>query len=72
MASAEKTLFGIAETAGRWGVSTFSVRRLIDAGELGSVTIGARRLVPLAEIRHAEQHGVGTPRKGRRTTETKN
>jgi hypothetical protein len=63
---AERTLFGIAEIAGRWGVSTFSVRRLIDSGDLQSICIGARRLLSLEEIRRAEQHGVGVPRKARK------
>jgi hypothetical protein len=31
-------------------------------GELKSVTIGARRLVPLNEVERAEQFGVGHPR----------
>jgi excisionase family DNA binding protein len=61
--SAEKSLFGISETADRWGVSPWSVRRLIDAGQLPSVTIGARRLLRLSDIKRAEEFGVGTPRK---------
>jgi len=63
MLSSEKSLFGIAETSKRWGVSTFSVRRLIDSGDLRAVNIGCRRLLPLAEIQRAEQHGVGKSRK---------
>lgn len=59
----ERTLLGISETASRWGVSVFSIRRLIDAGHLKSVTIGARRLLSLVEIERAEQFGVGTPRR---------
>ena len=69
MFSSEKSLFGISETADRWGVSAFSVRRLITSGDLKSVCIGARRLLPLAEIQRAEQHGVGKSRKARKVAE---
>ena len=61
--SAEKSLFGISEVGDRWGVSPWTVRRLIDSGELRSITIGARRLLPLTEIERAEQFGVGKSRK---------
>ena len=55
-------LFSIERLAERWDLSKWSVRRLIVQGELKSVTIGARRLVPLSEVERAEQFGVGTPR----------
>ena len=63
---ADKSLFAIRELAERWGISPYTVRRLIDKGELHSVTIGARRLVPLAEVTRAEQFGLGVSRKGDR------
>lgn len=56
-------LFSLERLAERWDISKFSVRRLIVNGQLKSVTIGARRLVPLSEVERAEQFGVGTPRK---------
>ena len=59
----EKRLLGIETVAARWDMSKWSVRRLINDGELKSVTIGARRLVPLTEVERAEQFGVGRPRK---------
>jgi excisionase family DNA binding protein len=59
---AEKKLLSIDRLADRWDLSKYSVRRLIVAGELKSVTIGARRLIPLAEVERAEQFGVGRPR----------
>jgi excisionase family DNA binding protein len=59
----EKRLLGIETVATRWDMSKWSVRRLINDGELKSVTIGARRLVPLTEVERAEQFGVGTPRR---------
>jgi excisionase family DNA binding protein len=55
-------LFSIERLAERWDLSKWSVRRLIVHGELKSVTIGARRLVPLSEVERAEQFGVGRPR----------
>jgi excisionase family DNA binding protein len=58
----EPKLFSIERLAERWDLSKWSVRRLIVHGELKSVTIGARRLVPLSEVERAEQFGVGTPR----------
>jgi excisionase family DNA binding protein len=58
----EKRLLSIERLAERWDLSKYSVRRLIVSGDLKSVTIGARRLVPLAEVERAEQFGVGRPR----------
>jgi hypothetical protein len=55
-------LLSIKRLGERWDLSKYSVRRLIVQGELKSVTIGARRLVPLSEVEHAEQFGVGRPR----------
>ena len=64
----DKQLFSVQETAKRWGVSPFTIRRLIDSGELRSVTIAARRLVPISEIERCEgsrgledPNGVGLP-----------
>jgi excisionase family DNA binding protein len=58
----EPKLFSIERLAERWDLSKWSVRRLIVNGDLKSVTIGARRLIPLSEVERAEQFGVGTPR----------
>jgi excisionase family DNA binding protein len=60
--AADLKLFSIERLAERWDLSKWSVRRLIVNGELKSVTIGARRLVPLNEVERAEQFGVGRPR----------
>lgn len=64
----EKQLWDAASLEERWGISKYSVNRLMKAGELKSVTIGARRLVPLAEVERAEQYGVGKPRKRGKAT----
>jgi hypothetical protein len=60
--AAEPKLLSIERLAERWDLSKWSVRRLIVTGELKSITIGARRLVPLNEVERAEQFGVGRPR----------
>ena len=41
------------------GVSTFTIRRLIAAGQMEAVNIGARRLIPEAEIERVAAQGVG-------------
>lgn len=64
MNETEKQLFGVQTLAERWDMSPFSVRRLIRTGELRSVNIGGRRLIPISEIQRAEQFGVGKSRKG--------
>jgi excisionase family DNA binding protein len=58
----EKQLLSIERVAERWDISKASVRGLIVSGELKSVTIGGRRLVPLSEVERAERFGVGEPR----------
>ena len=60
-------LLGLAEAAKVLGVSVFTVRRLANRGEIRVVNVGARRLIPLAEIDKVILHGVGKPRRsGRR------
>ncbi len=63
--SGAQRLFSIGRVAQRWGISKDTVRRLIDSAELRSVTIAARRLIPLSEIERAELLGVGIARKRR-------
>jgi excisionase family DNA binding protein len=58
----EPKLLSIEHLAERWDLSKYSIRRLIVQGELKSINIGARRLVPLSEVERAEQFGVGRPR----------
>lgn len=65
MNAIEPVLFAIKRLAVRWDVSPFQVRRLIASGDLKSVNVGARVLVPISEIQRAEQYGVGKCRKSR-------
>jgi hypothetical protein len=60
-----RTLFGFGEVANRWGLSVDSVRRAADRGDLKTVNIQGRRMVPLTEIQRAEQYGIGMGRKRR-------
>ena len=53
-----RTLFSIDECALRWGVSSFSVRRRADAGQIKTLYVGARRLVPRSEVDRVEEFGL--------------
>lgn len=44
-------MLSVAEAAKQLGVGTTKVKQLIAAGRLSSVSIGRRRLVPMASIR---------------------
>ena len=58
----ERTSFSFGEVAEQWGVSLWTVRRLVERGELKAINIGALQRIPRAEVERAEQFGVGTPR----------
>jgi excisionase family DNA binding protein len=62
MATVERTSFSFGEVAQQWGVSLWTVRRLVERGELKAVNIGALQRIPRAEVERAEQYGVGQPR----------
>jgi excisionase family DNA binding protein len=55
-------LVAISDSAQRIGVSTYTVRRLIARGEIASVNVGARRLIPETEIERIVTRGVGRAR----------
>ena len=48
--SASALTISMQEAADRLGVSLFTVKKLIYQGELPSIKLGARRLVPVAAI----------------------
>ncbi len=58
-----QAFFGIPRLSRRWDVSKDTIRRRINAGDLLSITIGGRRLIPASEVQRAELVGLGTPRK---------
>ena len=59
----ERTTFSFREVAEQWGVSLWTIRRLVERGELKAVNIGALQRISRSEVERAEQYGVGTPRR---------
>ena len=60
------TLRGIGDVAKLFGVSHFTIRRLIDGGHIRAVNIGTRWLIPNAEIERVLASGAGIPRRRKR------
>ncbi len=60
---AEPQMFGFAVLAVRWGVSKITLHRLAKSGDLRTVNIAGRRLVPRSEVERAEREGIGNGRK---------
>ena len=52
-------LISVSQAAATLGVSVYTIRRLIGAGELRAVRIRKRVLIPRAEIERAVGHGLG-------------
>ena len=46
-----------AQLGARWTFHPESVRRKIRRGEIGSVVIGRRRLIPMEEVQRIEREG---------------
>ena len=55
----ENRLASIAEASRRLGVSTFTTRRLIKAGEVRAVRVGKRVLIPQNEVERVIAEGCG-------------
>ena len=51
-----------SQIASRWGFNEESVRRKLRRREIGSILVGRRRLVPVAEVEQIERQGL-VPRK---------
>lgn len=51
LVTAEPVMLSIREAANQLGVGTTKVKQLIASGQLDSITIGRRRLVPAASVR---------------------
>ena len=58
-----KRAFGFSEFATMFSISRDSAKRLWKSGDLATITIGGRRLIPLSEVERVEREGVGRPRK---------
>ena len=56
----ENRLRSVGFTGDRLGVSPFTVRRRIAAGDLKAVRIGKRVMIPQSEIDRAIIHGCGS------------
>ena len=62
MSAVERKYFSFGELAEQWGVSLWTIRRLVARGELKAINIGVLQRIPCSEVERAEQCGVGTPR----------
>ena len=60
-----RRFLGLQDTADRWGISMYGVRRQVEAGAIRAINVGARILIPIAEIERIEREGVGNRRCGR-------
>lgn len=59
----EKRLYSLVDSSARLGnISTFSLRRHIEAGGIKAVRVGGRVFIPVTELERVEQFGVGQPR----------
>ena len=62
-------LVTVARAAETLSISQFTIRRLIDSGDLRAVRIRGRVLVPRVEVERVATHGVGSrPRDERAKT----
>jgi hypothetical protein len=60
-----QTLFGFGELSKRWTVSYDTLLRKAETGELKTIYVAGRRLVPLGEVQRVETQGLGGGRKRR-------
>jgi hypothetical protein len=66
MRDSGEVFFTAEQIAKRWHWHAESVRRWVRRGQVASVVIGGRRLVPVAEIQEIERQGL-VPRKSEET-----
>jgi excisionase family DNA binding protein len=59
MTQENEKLHSVEETGGKLAVSSFTVRRLIKAGEMRAVRVGKRVLIPGSEIERIIAEGCG-------------
>jgi len=55
----EDSLVSVVEVAKRLSVSPYTVRRLIEAGEIRAVRVGKRILIATSEVDRIIEHGCG-------------
>jgi excisionase family DNA binding protein len=63
---APSRFYGFKEFAALFGVSLFTVRRLVEKGEIKSINCGTRRLISSEEVTRIATEGTGKPRARRR------
>jgi excisionase family DNA binding protein len=56
------------ELADSYGVSRDTIKRLAKSGQLRTIYIGGRRIVPMSEVERIEREGIGG-RKPRRAAQ---
>lgn len=54
--------YGIAQFSDMFSISRDSTKRAIKRGELRTITLGGRRLIPASEVERVAREGFGTPR----------
>jgi hypothetical protein len=59
----KKRAVGFGEFAQMFSISRDSAKRLWKSGDLSTITVGGRRLIPMSEVERIERQGIGTPRK---------
>jgi excisionase family DNA binding protein len=67
MTNSAKRLFSMAEAASELGISRRHIDRLVTRGEVSTIRLGKRRLVPASEIERivrGDVDGSDTPHRG--------
>jgi excisionase family DNA binding protein len=59
VAEIQERLISVEETSKWLSVSTFTTRRLVKSGQLRSVRVGKRLLIPLSEVERVITQGCG-------------
>ena len=60
--AAWKRAYGLATVADMFEVSRDTMKRLAGSGELKTITVAGRRLVPASEVERVEREGIGRKR----------
>ena len=69
-ANIQRRAISLQEFADTFGLSIDSTKRLARTGELRTINIGARILVPVAEVERIEREGLGLTRRQRKAAAT--
>jgi len=65
MTAQQKRAYGIGDFAQMFSISKDSAKRAITRGDLRTIVVGGRRLVPASEVARVEKEGLGKGRKAR-------